>query len=146
MPTAKSPGRTDHDKNQVRNSKHAIASAPQVSRLVTKPRQGVSTVQGTSDFKVTLGVRKEIRGATAAAEKAAVKSNEAGGSANREQPSSRSAKLAQTKPTKAWTVEAAGRIASATARNGDGTVKKDSFAANAMSKAMKNEHRRKDNE
>jgi hypothetical protein len=53
------------------------------------------------------------------------------------------AQPAQTTRTTPWTVEAASRVASATARQGDGTVKKDSFAADAMSKAMKNEHKRK---
>jgi len=38
-----------------------------------------------------------------------------------------------------WTVEAAGRIASTAARKGDGTVKKGSFAADTMSRAMTDE-------
>jgi hypothetical protein len=48
----------------------------------------------------------------------------------------------QTKRTH-WTIEAASRVASAFARSGDGEVKKDSFAAAAMSAAMKNEHKLK---
>lgn len=55
---------------------------------------------------------------------------------------SRTAKKVVTSPKQRtpWTVEAAGRVASVTARQGDGTVKKGSFAADAMSRAMKNEH------
>lgn len=49
----------------------------------------------------------------------------------------------QGKRTTPWTVEAASRVAGAAARHGDGTVKKGSFAADAMSRAMKNEHNRK---
>ncbi len=44
-----------------------------------------------------------------------------------------------TKRTTAWTIEAASRIASVTAKRGDGTVKKGSLAADAMSRAMKHE-------
>jgi len=54
-----------------------------------------------------------------------------------------SAKSAQGRRTTPWTIEAASRVVSATARHGDGTVKKESFAADAMSKAMKNENNRK---
>jgi hypothetical protein len=144
MPATKSPGRPDHGKNQVRNPGHAIASETQVKRFAAKPRQVVSTVQGAPSAKVTPS-RKQAGGATAAAERATVRSKEPSGSVGREQTSSPPAQPAQTKRAKAWTVEAAGRIASATARNGDGTVKKGSFAAGVMSKAMKNEHSRKDN-
>ena len=47
-----------------------------------------------------------------------------------------------TQPKRAtpWTIADASRVGSATARNGDGNVKKGSFAAEAMSKAMKREH------
>jgi hypothetical protein len=144
MPATKSPGRPHHDKNQVRNPEHAIASATQVQRSAAKPRQVVAPVQGAPSAKVTPS-KNQTGGATAAAERAKVKGKEPGGSVGREQPGSRPAQPAQTKRAKAWNVEAAGRIASATALNGDGTVKKGSFAANAMSKAMKNEHSRKDN-
>lgn len=41
---------------------------------------------------------------------------------------------------KRWTIEAASRVASASAKKGDGEVKKGTFAADAMSKAMKNAH------
>jgi hypothetical protein len=44
-----------------------------------------------------------------------------------------------------WTIEAASRVASAAARNGDGEVKKGSFAADAMSRAMKDTHKSKGN-
>lgn len=37
-----------------------------------------------------------------------------------------------------WTIDAASRVASASAKKGDGEVKRGSFAADAMSKAMKN--------
>lgn len=40
----------------------------------------------------------------------------------------------------AWTIEAASRVVRASAKRGDGEVKKGSFAADAMSKAMKNAH------
>lgn len=43
------------------------------------------------------------------------------------------------RPTTPWTVEASSRVASVTATKGDGTVRKGSFAADAMSRAMKNE-------
>jgi hypothetical protein len=46
---------------------------------------------------------------------------------------------ASSKGKTPWTVEAAGRVASVTAKKGDGTVKKGSFAADAMSRAMKHE-------
>jgi hypothetical protein len=46
---------------------------------------------------------------------------------------------ASSKGKTPWTIEAAGRVASVTAKKGDGTVKKGSFAADAMSRAMKHE-------
>lgn len=45
--------------------------------------------------------------------------------------------------TTPWTIEAASRIASVTAKREGGTVKKGSLAADAMSRAMKNERNSK---
>lgn len=106
------------------------ANMPKVAQASLSARQTRTSSGGNKQVQVTSAVDRRI---TSSGTNVGMNT---GGGKTSTQP-------AQTKRTTPWTVEAASRVASATARQGDGTVKKDSFAADAMSKAMKNEHSRK---
>lgn len=140
MSATKTPSHQGHVKQQSKSTKQGLspraaaprpaANTPKVAQTTLSARQARTSSGGNKQVQVTSAVDRRV---TSSGTNFSM--NNGSGKT--------STQLAQTRRTTPWTVEAASRVASATARRGDGTVKKDSFAADAMSKAMKNEHSRK---
>lgn len=140
MLATKTPSRQSHGKQQSPTTKQGLspramaprpaANTPKVAQASLSGRQTRTSSGGNKQVQVTSAVDRRVTSS----------GTNVGMNTGRGKTSTQPA---QTKRTTPWTVEAASRVASATARQGDGTVKKDSFAADVMSKAMKNEHSRK---
>lgn len=134
-PTSRHPGQ-----------QHGLSGKPSVTtkHLETRPfantAKGELTVKEPSPSRAPVAKSSQVRSASAG-RRAPITTENKGPMNSGEIKVNRN--LSQAKKTP-WTIEAASRVASASDRqHGDGEVKKDSFAAAAMSAAMKNEHKLK---
>lgn len=139
MSATKTPGRHSHNKPPILTAKKAVSSGATAQRPIANLAKVAPTVQATRPSHTPPGAGKQVRGTVASTHPATANDTSVGKNGS----GKASTKSAQGKWTTPWTIEAASRVASATARHGDGTVKKESFAADAMSKAMKNENNRR---
>jgi len=154
MPTNKTQRPYTHGKEPVTDSKNAMSRATPTMRSTsvprapsTKPSSQPAPLQPAlpqparphpagpklqSRLPTTQPVRKSSTAAKGPSDTPKAK-------APLDNESRTTAQSAPTKRSTPWTVEAASRVASVSAKKGDGTVKKGSFAADAMSRAMKHE-------
>ena len=133
MASTKNPASRRHGQQQQPGAKPTVATKQPKPQPLQNIAKDTSAAQGTSLVRSTPSISSQGRSAPTAT---ATKGGRNAGDIEANRSSS------QTKRTH-WTIEAASRVASASARHGDGEVKKGSFAAVAMSGAMKNEHKLK---
>jgi len=132
MTATKTPGR-GHDKQQPAGVKQQVAT-----KLRTQRPKGGST------RAVVLSLDTTPQHSTKGASSHVTRARAGEGTLTARGAKLRAAKASpqpvQSTSKTHWTIEAASRVASATARAGDGKVKEGSFAASAMSRAMKGAH------
>jgi len=135
MTATKTPGRHSHDKPASASTKHVVAAKVPGPRPLANNAKGIPAAPGTTPRNSSPSASNHVQGASTSGRPATSAGSDAG--------PRKSSQPVQPKQRTLWTIDAASRVASATARRGDGQVKKGSFAAEAMSKAMKNEHKPK---
>lgn len=127
-----------HGQNKQRSpgAKQAVATKPMAPRVQGNSTKGAAPKPDAAPQRSSKGVSSQARSALAGGGSLTTTNAKVGAAKASFQPT-------QPKGKTHWTIEAASRVASAAARNGDGEVKKGSFAADAMSRAMKDTHKSK---
>jgi hypothetical protein len=138
MTATKSVGRHGQGKQQSLGTKPAVVAKPIAPRPQGNSTKGAAPKPSIPPQRSTKGASSHGLSAPAGGATPTTTHTKAGASKTNPQP-------AQPRGKTHWTIEAASRVASATARNGDGEVRKGSFAADAMSRAMKDAHTSKGN-
>lgn len=139
MTATKTIGDRGHDKQQSPGAKQPVAAKPMVPRPQGNSTKGAAPKPDAAPQRSSKGASSRVRSAPAGGATSTTTQTKAGAAKTNPQ-------AAQPKGKTHWTIEAASRVASATARKGDGEVKKGSFAADAMSRAMKETHKPKGNQ
>lgn len=138
MTATKTIGGRGHDKQQSPGAKQAVVTKPMATRPQGSSTKGTAPKPDAAPERTLKSASSGVRSAPAGGATSTTTQTKAGAAKTNPQPT-------QPKGKTHWTIEAASRVASATARNGDGEVKKGSFAADAMSRAMKDAHKSKGN-
>jgi hypothetical protein len=136
MPSSKIQSPYTHGKQSTPSPKSAMTRTAPTGRPASAARVPAAK-PSTPSVRAQSPVAKQVRETSGPAHKASSGSSKVKPAVSR--ATGANAPPVPTKRTTPWTIEAAGRIASVTAKKGDGTVKKGSLAAGAMSRAMKNE-------
>jgi hypothetical protein len=139
MPATKTPASRRLGQQQGLSGKPSVTTKHPGPRPFANTAKGEPTGKETSPGRPPVAKSSQVRSAPAAGRAPTTTENQGPMNFGDSKANLNSSQAKRTP----WTIEAASRVASASARHGDGEVKKGSFAAGAMSAAMKNEHKLK---
>jgi len=136
MTATKTIGGRGHDKQQSPGASQAVATKPIAPGQQGNSTKGAAPKPDASPQRSSKGVSSHVGSVLAGGRPSTTTNTKVRTAKTSPQPT-------QPKNKTHWTVKAASRVASATARSGDGEVKKGSLAADAMSRAMTDTHKSK---